>query len=158
MNVYESIMQGLKEATDNMDDKIKREDVIFDPTEARVEKLIGKEVWAFDRYDGRGKRKSVLENTSASTLMPFECEDDAYTFIAEIMVEEKGRPYTTKEGESVMGRVVRSKNSKRLYMPVSYDQLYGRIRLMFDPPITISMSDLFENFEFADGSPCGVVE
>lgn len=141
-----------------MDDKIKREDVIFDPTEARVEKLIGKEVWAFDRYDGRRKRKSVLKKISASTLLPFECEDYAYRFIAEIMVEEKGRPYTSKEGESVMGRVVRSKNSKILYMPVSYNQLYGRIRLMFDPPITVSMSDLFENFEFADGSPCGVVE
>jgi len=226
-------MQGLREATENMDDKIKREDVIFDPTEARVEKLIGKEVWAFDRYDGSGKRKSVLKKINASVLLPFACEDDAYTFIAEIkqlsyeerqaqwikdngvkvgtkveilraaesgedgwdnvwdvdmsksihditsvaairgpygirvgrynypyfvleVVKEKVRPYTTKEGECVMGKVVRHKDTKRLYTPASYDQLFGTLTLMYVTPNKITMDALLENFEFADGSPCGV--
>lgn len=84
--------------------KIKREDVIFDPTDPRVIDLMGEEVWSFNRYNGIDAEKRVLKDISGDAVIPFQCDNRKCAFIAKI----KEPSYAERQAQWVEENKLRS--------------------------------------------------
>ena len=77
---------------------IKREDVIFNPTDPRVEGLIGKKVFFGDKFSRIQKQEytGVLTNVVEKSDFPFRNNELVYAFIAPVP-EPKYRPFKSAE-------------------------------------------------------------
>ncbi len=134
---------------------IKREDVIFNPTDPRVEGLIGKKVFFGDKFSRIQKQEytGVLTNVVEKSDFPFRNNELVYAFIAPVP-EPKYRPFkSAEEFAPFRDKWVIEKSSRRRMKIFQYEE-NGAV-------IFNSLSGwkiLFEYMTFEDGTPFGVKE
>ena len=136
---------------------IKREDVIFDPTDPRAVALEGKRVLASDYYDMRDAKKCVYEKYE-KTELPFFCDGEYFTFIAQIP-EATYRPFKNFSdwmvGEKLKccGKVITIVGN-----PLYRAEGYTTVRTQQNHCFNITLEELFKNCPCLDGTPFGTKE
>ena len=66
--------------------------------------------------------------------------------------EPEYQPFDFSDAESLIGKVIKSKNSKNIFLITGYDVSENYFIV---GNTTQNFKTLFENCEFLDGSPCG---
>jgi len=146
---------------------IKREDVIFDPTDQRAVELVGKKVWVFDCCDGSDATQQQLKSLKDTKYCwPFLTRLKDYKFIAPLP-EPKYRPFKNAQEFAPFGdKWLQAKNIHGvLFKAISiHDTCIGYIDPLRHGVRYVSWEELLKDWEFAgedvekDGTPCGVKE
>lgn len=133
---------------------LKRENVIFDPTDPRAVALEGKDVLASDYYSMVNAKKATYNQYYTNAMAPFICNGNSYTFIAPIP-EPKYSPFiNAQEFEPHRDKwLVVKENGARERITFYDDDGVRGCKEKF-----VEYKEMFELAEFEDGTPFGVKE
>ena len=134
---------------------IKREDVIVDPKDPRVEGLIGKKVFFGDIFLRIQKQEytGVLTNVLEKSDFPFKNDEFAYAMIAPIP-EPTYRPFKSAEEFALFRDKWTIEKSSQIRMKIFQ---YGESGAVIFNSLS-SWKILFDYITFEDGTPFGIKE
>ena len=136
---------------------VKREDVIFDPEDERVQGLVGKKVYCGNSYSTLSDVVGVFQGVEEGPDRQFNVSFgpnryNLYNMIAK--VKTGYRPFrSSDEFAPYRDRWVRIKDEADIYRVESYNGL----EVEFSQAV-LSFTEAFECCEFDDGTPFGVLE